>query len=287
GAHLSSLPNTPVAGPLADDRDSLRELLSAAASRVGQTRARWLQLKVIGPALDGLAWGLSSLPWGATYVLDLPGSLDRLRFGSSRNHSKVRWAVRKARRLGVTVREGPSAADLRRWYELHLATMRAHAVPPRPLRFFEVMREILAPRGLFRLLLAERQAGGRTQLLAGSVFLSHGRTVICAFNGRDRDLLTFHPNDAIQWTAITEACGAGFRRYDFGEVPAGNKGLAVFKEKWGARPVGLYRYHYPQHREIELGMLGAAAFRRAMAWTLRRLPLPVTAEIGWWIYRRL
>jgi CelD/BcsL family acetyltransferase involved in cellulose biosynthesis len=287
GAHLSSLPNTPVAGPLADDRDSLRELLSAAASRVGQTRARWLQLKVTDPSLDGLVHGLSSVAWDPVYVLELPDDPAQLRFGNSRNHSAVARAVRKARRLGVTVREGSSATDVRRWYRLYLETMRDHATPPRPIRFFEVMREILAPRGLFRLLLAERQAGGRTQLLAGSVFLSHGRTVIYAFNGRDRTQLEFRPNDAIHWTAITEACGAGFRRYDFGEVGGGNDGLSRYKSKWGACPVMLYRCHYPWQREAGRGVLEPGRLRQAAEWAWRRVPLPVTAGLGRWIYGRL
>jgi CelD/BcsL family acetyltransferase involved in cellulose biosynthesis len=287
GAHLSSLPHTPVTGPLARDSGSLRALLAAAVSRVDNSGARWLQLKVTGPALDGLAEGVTGTPWDATYVLDLPDSPEHLRFGSSRNHSRLRWAVRKASRLGVTVRPASSRADIHRWYELYLATMRTHATPPRPLRFFESMWEILAPRGIFRLLLAERQEGSRTELLAGSVFLSHGQTVDYAFNGRDRNLLSFRPNDAIHWEAITAACRAGFRRYDFGEVSDGNEGLAEFKGKWGARPIDLYRYHYPQQKEIERGVLGKVVFRRAAAWTWRRLPVPVTAGVGSWIYRRL
>jgi hypothetical protein len=287
GLHLSSLPHTPVAGPLATDRESLRALLSAAASRVDHSTARWLQLKVMGPGLDGLVDGFSRVAWDPTYVLDLPNDPEHLRFGSSRNHARIRWAVRKAGRLGVTVREASSLDDVRRWYDLYLETMREHATPPRPLRLFELMWEVLAPRDRLRLLLAERQAGGRTQVLAGSVYLLHGRTVVYAFNGRDRTQLEFRPNDAIHWKAITEACSAGFRRYDFGEVAAGNQGLADFKEKWGAEPVQLYRYHYPQHREVERGVLEAGSLRQAVDWTWRRLPLPVTAGLGRWIYRRL
>ncbi len=250
GLHHSSLPHTPVAGPLAVDGDSRQALLSAAASR-------------------------------------MPNSPQQLRFGGSRNNSRIRWAVRKASRLGVTVREASSPADVRRWYELYLQTMREHAVPPRPLRMFEIMWEILAPGGLMRLLLAERQAGGRTELLAGSIFLLHGRTVVYAFNGRDRAQLAFRPNDAIHWKAITEAAANGFRRYDFGEVGGGNDGLVDFKEKWGAKPVELYRYHYPRDREIERRLLAPGGFRRTAECAWRQLPLPATATLGRWIYRCL
>jgi CelD/BcsL family acetyltransferase involved in cellulose biosynthesis len=287
GIHLSSLPHTPVAGPLATGADSLRALLSAAASRVDHSAARWLQVKVIGPALDGLADGFSRVEWDATYVLDLPGDPENLRFGNSRNHSRICWSVRKADRLGVRVREASSLADVRRWYALYAETMRAHATPPRPVRLFELIWDVLAPRDHVRLLLAEREAGGRTQLLAGSFFLLRGRTIVYAFNGRDRTQLKFRPNDAIHWRAITEACGAGFRRYDFGEVAAANGGLADFKEKWGAAPVALYRYDYPRQREVERGVLAAGRLRRSAEWAWRRLPLPATERLGRWIYTRL
>lgn len=287
GLHLSSLPHTPVAGPLAANADSVRALLSAAAERVDQSAARWLQLKVAGPSLDGLADGFSRLEWDATYVLNLPDDPENLRFGSSRNHSRIRWAVRKANQCGVTVRPASSLGDVRRWYRLYLETMRAHATPPRPFRLFELMWEILAPSNRIRLLLAERQAGGQAQVLAGSLFLMHGQTVVYAFNGRDRRQLQFRPNDAIHWTAITDACASGFRRYDFGEVAEGNEGLAIFKEKWGARPVSLYRYNYPRQREIERGILVPGFLRRTQEWTWRRLPLSITAGMSRWIYGRL
>jgi CelD/BcsL family acetyltransferase involved in cellulose biosynthesis len=287
GVHLSSLPHTPVAGPLTTGVASLRALLSAAASRVDQSAARWLQLKVIGPSLDGFADGFSRVEWDSTYVLDLPDDADQLRFGSPRNHSRIRWSVRKAERLGVTVREASSLADVRRWYALYAQTMRAHATPPRPARLFELIWDVLASQDHVRLLLAERRAGGQTELLAGSFFLQRGRTVVYAFNGRDRTQLQYRPNDAIHWRAIADACRAGFRRYDFGEVAPTNAGLADFKEKWGAAPVALYRYDYPRQHEVERGVLSEGPLRRTAEWTWRRLPLPATERLGRWIYRRL
>jgi hypothetical protein len=287
GVHLSSLPNTHTAGPLAIDRASLGALLGGAAARVDHSSASWLQLKVEGPALDGLTCGFSGGVWGPTYVVDLPADPDHLRFGSSRHNSTIRRNVRRAARLGVAVREASSFADVRRWYRLYLLTMRAHGLPPRPLRLFEVIWDILTPRGLARLLLAERSSGGPTQLLAGSLFLAHNGAVVFAFHGHDPAQLEFRPNDAIHWSAMTEACRAGRRRYDFGEVASGNEGLARFKRKWGAVPIDLYRYHYPRQREVERGVLAAGPFRRSAESVWRRLPLPVTAALGRWIYGRL
>jgi CelD/BcsL family acetyltransferase involved in cellulose biosynthesis len=281
--HFSSLPRTPVTGPLATDDDSLRTLLSAAASLVDNSRTHRVQLNVMGPRLDGLIHGFNCVRQRNTYVLDLPSSPEHLRFGSSRNNSRIRWAVRKSSRSGVSLREASSLDDLRRWYQLYLGTMRAHVTPPQPFRLFRLMWESLAPRHLFRLLLAERNAGGQTSLLAGSIFLIYGHTVLYAYNGRDHSQLEFRPNDAIQYRAITEACAAGFRRYDFGPVSMHNDGLADFKEKWSAKPVELYSYGYPWQPESERMLLGSSSLRSAAEWAWHRLPLPVTSAAGTFI----
>lgn len=291
GVHLSSLPNTHTAGPLAIDRASLGALLSGAAARLDHSPASWLQLKVEGPALDGLASGFSGGSWLPSYVLDLPADPQHLWSGGSRHDSRRNAAlqrnVRKAARLGVAVREASSFADVRRWYRLYLVMMRAHGLPPRPLRLFEAIWDILTPLGVARLLLAERSSGGRPQLLAGSLFLAHNGAVFFAFHGHDPAQLEFRPNDAIHWSAITEACQAGRRRYSFGEVSSGNEGLARFKQKWGAAPVDLYRYYYPRQREAERGVLAAGPVRRSAESAWRHLPLPVTAALGRLIYGRL
>jgi hypothetical protein len=287
GEHLTSLPNTPVAGPLAADQASLRALLGAAAGQVDDGAARWLQLKSAGTGADGLVAGLGRLTWDPAYVTELPADPEQLRFGSSRNHSAILRAVRKAAKQGVVVREATSGADVRRWYPLYLRTMREHAAPPRPLRQFELMWDLLAPRGVLRLLLAERHAGGTTQLLSGSLFLQHAQTICYAFNGRDPAQLAFRPNDAIHWTAMQDGIAAGYRRYDFGEVSAGDTGLSRFKQKWGAVPVPLYRYHYPRQREVERGALRPGPARRAAESAWRRLPLPVTEFLGGWMCARL
>src|SRR5262249_49914574 len=146
----------------------------------------------------------------------------------------------KAARLGVRVRPAETERELRGWYELYLDTMRWFVVPPRPYRFFELAWEHLRPQGLLRLLFAGRTEGGTATLGGGSLFLMFGQTVFYAFNGRRREELALRPNDALQWQAIHDACTAGFRRYDLGEVTHDRRGLADFKGKWGAEPRHLY-----------------------------------------------
>src|SRR5258708_10137403 len=286
GRRFSCLPRTPVAGPLASDDRALAFLLQAVVERVSEEPRACLQLKLFSNPLDGLVEGVVGIPWSTTYRLELPGQPEHLRFGNSRNHSRIRWAINKATRLGVEVRPAETERELRAWYELYLHTMRRFAVPPRPYRFFEVAWARLQPLGLMRLLLAERHEAGRSRLLAGSLFLMFGQTVFYAFTGWRREDQSLRANDVLQWQAIQDACAAGFRYYDFGEVTEHNQGLAEFKSKWNAEPTWLYRYYYPAPRELETSILDSTGRAHQLASTLwRRLPLKATALLSTWAHR--
>jgi CelD/BcsL family acetyltransferase involved in cellulose biosynthesis len=281
GRRLISLPHTPVAGPLADRGAAATALVDAALGYAREAGAR-LELKTRAGELDGMGAGVAGTPWSLTYVLSLPDGDAPIRFGSPRNHRRIKWAIGKATREGVEIRKADREADLRNWYRLYLTTMRALAVPPRPYRYFASLWSQLHPRGLLWLLLAER----RGRLLAGSMFLAFGSTVFYAFNGSAREQLSSRPNDLIQWHAIHVAAETGFRRYDFGEVEAGQCGLADFKAKWGAKPEPLFRYLEPPLRSPDaLARLTAA--RRAGERVWKAMPLGATAGIGRVVYRWL
>jgi CelD/BcsL family acetyltransferase involved in cellulose biosynthesis len=281
GRRLISLPHTPVAGPLAERGAATTALVEAALVHARNAGAR-LELKTRAGELDGIAGGVAGTPWSVTFVLSLPEDGAPIRFGSSRNHRRIKWAVGKATREGVEIREADCERDLRNWYRLYLTTMRTLAVPPRPYRYFASLWSQLHPRGLLWLLLAER----RGRLLAGSIFLAFGSTVFYAFNGSVREQLSSRPNDLIQWHAIHAAAEAGFRRYDFGEVEPGQCGLAEFKAKWGAKPERLVRYVNPPLRSRE-ALAPVMAVRRVGAGVWKAMPLGATAGIGRVVYRWL
>jgi hypothetical protein len=274
-----------MAGPLATDSDAAVALVKAAVQRVQREPGRQLQLKLPaewpGAAGDGLAGGV----WAPSYVLELPEDPEKLRFGNSRNHARIKWAVNKAEKSGVKIREAETEGDLLAWYPLYLDTMRWHAAVPRSYRFFRATWEVLRPRGMMQLLLAEQGDGAGRRLLAGSIFLMFGRTAFYAFNGRRPDSLALRPNDAIHWQSIHDACGAGYRFYDFGEVLDSNQGLSEFKGKWGSEEVSLYRYYYPAGGAFDHESNRVPGRMRRVAHSAwRRLPLSLTAQLGDWIY---
>ena len=284
GARLSSLPRTPLAGPLALERDATVALLEAAVARADEAGAR-LQIKRAAADLDALAPGVGGAPWRVSYVLAMPDDPDKLRFGNSRNHGRIKWAVNKASKEGVRVRVAEDIADVQEWFPLYLRTMREVVVPPRPLRLFEAMWRELAAQDMMRLYVAEQPGAG---MIAGSIVLGFGRTAFYAFNGRLRSALALRPNEVLQWEAIHDACRRGFERYDLGEVTEDRTGLAEFKRKWGADEVHLHRYYRPPPApgedadESESGVV-----RRTAMSVWPRLPLVATRLAGSLAYRWL
>ncbi len=282
GRRLLSLPHTPVAGTLTTAPEVERALLQAAAG-IAQQAGRRLEVRLPGPppmlSVDALITASDPI-----YVRELPDDPARLRFGNSRNHGRIRWAVGHAQRSGVEIRHSESERDLRRWYDLYLRAMRSHAHPPIPYRFFEALGQKLWPVDVMVLSLAERARPGGRDLLAGSIFLRYGRTVIYAFNGRRDDALALRPNDLLQWQAIHQAVADGYRIYDFGEVRAGQRGLAGFKLKWGGTATAPVRYLREADGSVGAGN-GRTAPRPRLEAAWRRLPLAATEQLGRLLYR--
>lgn len=276
---LCSLPRTPVAGPLALDANATSELLREAVKRTDGGNGANLQIKPHRALTLELAEDLIGIPWRKTYVLELPAEPGLLRFGNSRNHTRIKQRVTKAAKAGVKIRQG-EMEDLSAWYEIYLETMRWHFVPPRPYRFFRQLWMDLGPDRI-RLLLAYKDGYG---LLAGSIFLIFNRTVFYAFNGRRRKDLSLQPNYAIIWHAIHNACEKGFRYFDLGEVPLENSGLSEFKGKWAGTPTSLVRYYYPAPETSGLESEHKSFNRQCLKLAWRHLPLHVTKLFGNWAY---
>lgn len=287
-ARLCSLPRTPAAGVLSVDGEATASLLQAAIECSRQDGGTQLQIKTEMPGLEKMAPGLAAAAWRPTYVTALPENPEEIAFGNSAARHRLKWAVNKATKLGLEVREAESESDLRAWYPLYLEVMRQNAVPARPYRFFRGIWELLGRDGVLRLLLAERHTTGRRVLLAGSIILTLGRTACYAFTGGKKKNFALHPNDLIQWHAIHDACRMGARRYDFGEVAEEHQKLVNFKSKWGAEPSAQFRYYAPAPSVLMDSSRSSHGWLRQSATAVwRRIPLEVTGRLGDWIYSHL
>jgi len=286
GPRLASLPRTPIAGPLSVDKDATAAVVSEALRLARLTPGVGLQIKTSSQELDGLVDGLAYTPWRFTYILQLPDkSSTPFRIADSSERTKIKWAVNKAAKLGVTVRLAETEKDLRDWYRIYLDTARRSMVPPRSLRFFAAIWNAFRGSGMMDLLLAEHGPAAHRKIVAGSIFLFFGKTASYSFSAMDRNHASLRANDALLWHAINTASARGFRVFDFGEVPDGHDALAKFKMKWGADPQRLHRYYSPAPRSSVSHDHSDSRTLAAATW--RALPLKLTEWIGDQIYRFL
>jgi hypothetical protein len=282
-ARLSSLPRTPIGGPLSTSQEALRLLLRAAMDRVSQQPGVRLQIKTEGPVLDGLIDGFSGLPWRKSFVVSLPEDGAQLFI---RDHS-VRKNVKRAKNSGLQVRMVSSEDDLYNWYTLYLRTMRRVVVPPRPFRFFQALWKYMMPLGLMITIFAERHSEGRAELIAGLISFMHNKRVSAGFLASPAEHFYLRPNDLIHWEGIQWATRNGFREYDFGEVPEGDVQLTRFKTKWWAEKRQLYHYYYPQIAPRGAHSSVLSSYQNLLGGIWRRIPLRITAHLGDLIYRYL
>ena len=287
---LSSLPRTPLGGPLSLDPEATAALLRAAVDSVRADPGLTLQIKAEGPELDGMADGLTCTPWRFSYIVKLLRNPEGQFWIKDKGHrDKVKWAVKKAAKLGVRVRLCDDEAELKAWYPLYVDSLRRNGVPARSYRLFASLWKELQPKGLMQFYIAEQVAeNGQARMVGGSIFLKLGKTVFYAFTGSWRQDLSLHPYDAILWEAISDACQTGMEFVDFGEVVEGDVELVRFKTKWGAEPVHLHRYYFPAlpvEAIAEGESKSSIGELRDAVW--RRLPLNVVAWIGDRVYSYL
>jgi len=309
GRRWSSLPRTPLAGPLALDDEAMSVVLRQAIALARAEPDVQLEIKTRYHNLNDIVPELSRVPWRFTYIEQLPVQTEgaqweefcdhlrlprecgpcqgcrRLRFGNARRQHRVNWAVKKAIRLGLQVRPAETEADISAWYRLYLDSMRYDSFPPRSYRFFFNLWSRLQPLGQMKLLLAEQKNVESSRIVAGSILLCFGQTVFYGFTGCSHRDFRLHPHDIIQMEAIRDSCKNGFRWYDFGEVTNADESLAQFKGKWGAEPKPLYRYYYPAPADMLNSKPSRLISLGRRSW--RSLPLSVTALLGDRVHRYL
>jgi len=286
---LSSLPRTPVSGPLTLNDRAKALLLQKAIDAVSKDSGYLLQIKSLESEIDDCVSDLNKYFWREIYVKEIPEFPEEIRFGKSKNHAKIKWAVNKAEQNNVTHRTAQTEDDLKNWYHLYLDTMRFHATPARSYNFFKDLWKILRPKELMQLQLAELEENGKSKVIAGSILFFYNKTVTHAFSGssRIRKHIELRPNDFLHWHAMIQAQSEGYKFYDFGEVSKGNTGLAAYKKKWDTTKLKMYHYYYPDPVQLQSENLdsGTVGVLKEKIW--QSLPLGLTARLGKFIYTKL
>lgn len=285
GARMNSLPLEGVAGPLASSREDEAALVAAACELTRQAGAAQLQFRSTSRGYECLTKSLQVATGKPNWVIALPADPEDLR---ARWPGNLRRDVQRAESTGLTVRQGSTAADLRSFYRMYLETMRKHLAVPRSLRHLELARNLLAPSGIHRLFLVERQGVP----VAGGIFHAFGTTVECVYTASDSQSLDLRPNHALYACVLRWAIEQEFRYFDWGGCSTSS--LEAFKRRWGAEPVAVHHYAYSPNGDVA----GVERLHRLrsrvqgedpplLARVWRGTPLPLTRLAGRLVYRYL
>jgi lipid II:glycine glycyltransferase (peptidoglycan interpeptide bridge formation enzyme) len=147
---------------------------------------------------------------GQSWVIDLRDGIDRVWEGMQQ---RTRRRVRKAERLGVTVRPA-SPDDLDVYYGLHVETYRRTGARPEPREYFAAILEQCIPAGLTHAFIAE---------LDGVPIAAHTFGVLddaaCYWTGASNETgLECGANHLVHWTAIRSLVSNDIAWYLTGEA---------------------------------------------------------------------
>jgi peptidoglycan pentaglycine glycine transferase (the first glycine) len=143
----------------------------------------------------------------STALLDLTQDLNHI---LSAMRKSTRHNIRLSQRKGVIVREG-SESDLPIFYRLEMATCKRKNISTFSEEYYTRLWKILHPYGYLRMFIAE-YAG---EAVSASLVIPFGNTVtdtIGAWSGRHGKA---HPNELLEWAAITWAKSQGYSYFDF------------------------------------------------------------------------
>jgi peptidoglycan pentaglycine glycine transferase (the first glycine) len=221
------------AQPSTLDADALGAFTEKARDVARRLRLAYIRMEPdlapdSAPVLRGLGWRPAPhVQPESTQVIELGRPLDEVWAGL---HRKARQSVNKARRLGITVVEA-DGSRLSDFYNVHMSAARRAGIVPRAESTYRQMWNVLAPRGMARLLFAERGSSG--QVLAALFLVSFSKRVVDLYGGTTRDGDATRANYILKWEAIQCSRAAGFTEYDMWGLP--HAGIAQFKKGFGGR----------------------------------------------------
>jgi lipid II:glycine glycyltransferase (peptidoglycan interpeptide bridge formation enzyme) len=208
----------------------------------------------------------------------------------SRLHpSCIQRKIRKSEKSGVKIREGSGLQDLRKFYQLHLATRRRLGLPAQPFCFFRKLWENFGDSGKMKLLFAEyegRQIGCLVLIGFRSAAASSGESDILyyKYGASDSRYFGLGFNPALFWRAILLARDQGYSCIDLGRASGTDEvSLGIFKEHLGAEKKPLL-YYSTLKAYSETGKSGKAAMAGKV---LRLAPCWVSRMAGRLFYRYL
>lgn len=186
---------------------------------------------------------------------------------------KVRSQIRKAQKMGLTVRWGREQVG--ELYDVYAANMVRLGTPVHARAFFEaIVRGFGEDADILTVRLADKAIGAM-------LLLKHGGTWADPFASSLPGYQRYNPNMLLYWEALRNACIHGAESFDFGRSRVGS-GTEKFKRQWGAVPCAL---EYRTYVDGKQSNVASTSFYRGSKGRLvssiwRKLPSPIQMAIG-------
>ena len=258
GNRLCSVPFSHKCGFLGDDA-AFSTLIDEAVALITRLNIEKIEIRsaVNNPRFqDGNAF--------CTHILELFQSPEIT--WKQLDKGSVRWAVKKAEKLGVSVLSSTNIEDLKEFYELNCITKQNLGVPCHPWEFFKNLFSLLD--GYVKIYLSKL----RGEIIAGGVMEYYKDNVLYGYGAADPDHIDVHPYNAFIWKSIEDACVSGCRTYDFGRTSYDNVGLIQFKKRWGTQEIKLHYSYYPASGRSIITDRNSSLYRLGNS-VIRKMPL--------------
>lgn len=271
GHALVSLPFAVYGGPVANDPESARALLTAAEDRAQALGVEYLEVRNMSPRCHD--WPRQSL-----YVTFRKALLPDVEANMLAIPRKQRAMVRKGIKNGLAS-EIDASTD--RFFALYADNVHRHGTPPFSRRYFVRLKEVFGDACEVLTVVDARQ-----RPVSGVLSFYFRDEVLPYYAGDAVDARELAANDFKYWELMRRACERGLRIFDYGRSKRGT-GSFDFKKNWGFEPADLaYEYRLLTRNRIpENNPLNPKYAAFIALW--RRLPRPVANAVGPMIVRNL
>jgi len=182
----------------------------------------------------------------ATLLVDLSEDLDKLLMNFE---EKTRYNIRLAEKKGVVVREDLSEKGINSFYALYKTTALRDKFLIHPLKYYQLIREILFEKGMGTSFIAYYE----NKPIAAVLIFCFGSRVWYMYGASASEYRNLMPNHLLHWQVINWAKERNYKTYDLWGIPAnpveGHSLWGVYRFKKGfngksVKYIGAYDFPY-------------------------------------------
>jgi CelD/BcsL family acetyltransferase involved in cellulose biosynthesis len=280
GRRLVSLPFSDHCDPLlANGDEEMRGLLDALGREFRNGKWAYIQVR---PRTVSLRETRGTLAFGecqsyAFHKINLRPGLEELH--RQFHKDSVQRKIQKAERERLTCEEGKSEKAIQQFYRLLLLTRRRHRIPPQPVEWYRNLMDCMGEKARIRLTYKNGNP------IAGMITLTYKNAMVYKYGCSDERFHNLGGMALLFWRAIQEAKRDGLQEFDLGRSELRNRGLARFKEHWGAtRSMLTYRMYPAPANPAARGEDGRIRVTKRF---FAHLPDPILTLAGKVLYRHI